>query len=336
MTSTQARTHEQVQAVSPHHWRQGPLPEIIGYVGAALVVSAGLNLIGQTWDSWPKAIQLAVVVTGAVALYVASAVVTATVGGFAALRDHVIRRRLVGVLLAVAAPLIAASIAVGLDWAGISLEGEGNYWPLVMISGAVVGTLVAAWWAPGVVPTLAVAISSFIWLQIFIGTTLGPLEQPVVIAAVSAVATVGWLIIAPRLLPPRILTEALGVAGFIILQVEHAFMALDFPPFLDELAEQRLTWAMWFSRIALLVFATVALILFARGASWVWAAGGVVAAGAGALSIAGQTFGLIAGLFVAGIILLAVSGVLLVARGRRGSTHAPQEAEPEATSAPAP
>jgi hypothetical protein len=304
-------------AAAQRSWKHGPLPEIIGYVGAALVVSAGLNLIGQAWESWPKAAQLAVVGSGAVALYIAASVITVAAGGFATLRDHVVSRRLVGVLLALAAPLLAASVAVALEWAGISLEGEGNYWPLAMVSAAVAGACIAAWWAPGVVPTLAVALSSFVWLQVFIGTTLGPLEQPLAIAVVGAVGAAGWLIVAPRLLPPRILTEALGVAGFIIFQVTHAFLAFDFPPFLDEVAAQRLTWAMWFSRIALLGFATVALVYFARGGSWVWAAGGVVAAGAGALSIAGQTFGLIAGLFVAGIILLAVSGVLLVARGRR-------------------
>lgn len=302
---------------SPHDWRHGPLPEIIGYVGAALIVSAGLNLIAQTWESWPKAVQFAVVATGAVALYIAATVLTFASGGFTAVREHVVRRRLAGVLLSLAAPLVAAAVAVGLDWAGISMEGDGNYWPLAMISTALVGACVAAWWAPGVIPTLAVAFAGFIWLQVFIGIALGPLEQPAWIAVMSAVATVGWLIVAPRLLPPRILTEALGVAAFIVLQVSHAFMAFDFPPMLDELGQQRLTEAMWFSRVALLVFATVALILFARGGSWVWAVGGVVAAGAGALSIAGQTFGLIAGLFVAGIILLAVSGVLLVTRGRK-------------------
>lgn len=300
--------------------RQGPLPEIIGYVGGALVVSAGLNLVGQTWDSWPQVAQFAVVTMGVVALVSAAVVLTVTAGGVDALREHVIRRRLVGVLVVLAAPLSAAALAIGLDWGGISLDESGSYWPLAVITVALVVTGVAAWWAPGVVPTLGVAFASFMWLQIFIGLALGPTEQPIAIAAVSAVATVAWLIVAPRLLPPRVLTEALGVAAFVLLQVPHAFMAFDFPPLIDEVGEQRLTWAMWFSRIALLIFAAVALVLFARGWSWAWAVGGVVAAGAGALSIAGQTLGLIAGLFVAGVLLLAVSGVLLVARGRRPAT----------------
>jgi hypothetical protein len=145
---------------------------------------------------------------------------------------------------------------------------------------------------------------------------LGSWEQPLVIATVSAVCAVGWLIIAPRFLPPRVLTEALGVTAFIGLQLVNAFTTLD-SSLPDDSGQQHLMWATWFSRIALLIFALVAVVIFARGGSWVWAAGGVIAAGAGALSIAGQTLGLVAGLFVAGVILLAVSGAILIARARR-------------------
>jgi hypothetical protein len=122
---------------------------------------------------------------------------------------------------------------------------------------------------------------------------------------------VGWLIIAPRFLPPRVLTEALGVTAFIGLQLGNAFTTLD-SSLPDDSGQQQLMWATWFSRIALLIFALVAVAIFARGGSWVWAAGGVIAAGAG----------LVAGLFVAGVILLAVSGAILIARARRNDEPA--------------
>jgi hypothetical protein len=326
---TTEHTPSAASAASPdsRDWRRGPLSEIIGYVGAALIVSAGLSLVSQTWDSWPKPVQFGVVTAGALVLYATSILITLNAGGLGSLRAHVIRRRLVGVLLVVAAPLVAAAFAVALDWAGIVIDAEGVYWPLAVMSVGLVAAGLAAWWAPGVMPTLGVAFASFTWLQVFFGQVLGPWEQPLAIAVVSAVATLGWLVVAPMLLPPRVLTEALGVAGFILLQVAHAFMAFDMPPQLGDVAEQRLMWAMWFSRIALLAFATVALVIFARGGSWVWAVGGVVAAGAGALSIAGQTLGLIAGLFAAGIILLAVSGVLLVARTRHRDEAATSDQE---------
>ncbi len=305
------------QAAQPPRtdWRQGPLPEIIGYVGAALVVSAGLNLVSQAWETWPLPVQFGFITAGVIALYATAGAITMATGGRGQLPDHVARRRLTGVLLSVAAPLLAAWLAIALDWGGVTIDDEGAYWPLAIIAAAVVGGCLAAWWAPGVVPTIAVALACFIWLQVFIGLVLGPWEQPVAVGAVSAVATVGWLVIAPRLLPPRILTQAFGIAAFIILQLSDAFIALDMPD-VDVAGERALTWALWFARMALIVFAVVNLVIFARGGSWVWAVGGVVAAGIAALSIAGQTLGYIAGLFVAGVLLLAVSGVLVVARGR--------------------
>jgi len=301
---------------APDTTRRGALPEIIGYIGAAFIVGAGLTLASQTWALWPKPVQLGVVTLGAIALYVTALIVTTTAGGLNSLRDHATRRRLVGVLLAVAIPLVVSALVVALEWAGVDIDAEGTYWPIGLASMALVAAAVAAWWAPGAVPTLSVAVTGLLWLWLVTDRILGSWEQPLVIAIVSAVYTVGWLIIAPRLLPPRLLTEALGVTAFIGLQLGNAFttFASSLP---DDSGQQQLMWAMWFSRIALLIFALVAVVIFARGGSWVWAAGGVIAAGAGALSIAGQTLGMVAGLFVAGVILLAVSGAILIARTRR-------------------
>lgn len=301
---------------APDTKRRGVLPEIIGYLGAAFIVGAGLTLAGQTWALWPKPVQLGVVTLGAIALYVTALIVTTTAGGLTSMRDHEARRRLVGVLLAVAIPLAISAVVVALEWAGVDIGTEGTYWPIGLASIALVAAAIAAWWAPGAVPTLSVAVTAFIWLWLVTSRILGSWEQPLVMTIVSTVCTVGWLIIAPRFLPPRVLTEALGVTAFIGLQLTNAFMSLD-ASLPDDSGQQHLMWAMWFSRIALLIFALVAVVIFARGGSWVWAAGGVIAAGAGALSIAGQTLGMVAGLFVAGVILLAVSGAMLIARARR-------------------
>lgn len=42
------------------------LPEILGYVGAALVASAALNLVAQSWEDWSDTIRLLVLLTPAV------------------------------------------------------------------------------------------------------------------------------------------------------------------------------------------------------------------------------------------------------------------------------
>jgi hypothetical protein len=333
-----ARLRAQVQALTapqsvgevapaPDQKRQGVLPEIIGYIGSAFVVGAGLALASQTWGSWPKPVQLGVVAVGAIALYIAALIVTTTTGGLSHLRHQATRRRLVGVLLVVAVPLVISTSVVALEWAGVDIYAEGSYWAVGLATMALAAAAIAAWWAPGAVPTLSVAITALIWLWSVTNRLFGPLEQPIVIAVVSAVCAVGWLIVAPRFLPPRVLTEALGVAAFIGLQLGNAFMTLD-SSLPDDSGQQQLTWAMWFSRIALVIFAVVAVAIFARGGSWAWAAGGVIAAGVGALSIAGQTLGLVAGLFVAGIILLAVSGALLIARKRREKEPATSDQGP--------
>lgn len=301
---------------APDTKRRGALPEIIGYIGAAFIVGAGLTLASQTWALWPKPVQLGVVTLGAIALYATALIVTTTAGGLTSIRDHAARRRLVGVLLAVAIPLAVSALVVALEWAGVGIDTEGTYWPIGLASLALVAAAIAAWWAPGAVPTLSVAVTGLIWLWSVTSRILGSWDLPLVIATVGAVCTVGWLIIAPRFLPPRVLTEALGVTAFIGLQLGNAFMTLD-SSLPDDSGQQHIMWAMWFSRIALLIFALVAVIIFARGGSWVWAAGGVIAAGAGSLSIAGQTLGMVAGLFVAGVILLALSVAILIARARR-------------------
>lgn len=306
-------------------WQQGPWPEIIGYVGAALVVGAGFALIAQAWDNWPIAAQFSLVLTGTMALYIAAVVLTVTAGGHSALAEHTTRRRLVGVLAGLAAPLLAATTALLLDWMGIVVDTPGSTLPLGLVGVAVAAGILAAWWAPGVIPTLVVGAACFTWLQVFLGLVAAPLEMPILDAAVGAVATIAWILVAPRFLPPRELTQALGVFAFISLQMSTAFMAFDMPPLLSDVAQTRLLWAIWFSRVALLAFAAVCLYVFARERSWLWAVGGVVAAGAGALSIAGQTLGLIAGLLVAGVILLAVSGALLLTRRRsEPPTSAPE------------
>lgn len=303
---------------TPHHtWQQGPLPEILGYLGSALVVGAGFALVAQSWTTWTLPTQVAIVAAAMAVLYVAAGVLSLTAGGRACLAEHVARRRLIGVLAALAAPLAAMTTGLALEWSGLEMGTFDEFLMLIVFSVALAAAVFAAWWVPGVVPTITVALAAFMWILTFIGSVIGPIETPLLDPIVLFVGAVGWLVVAPRLLPPKILTESLGMAAFIFFQVPTAMFALDRPLGLDPGIVAQMDIAMWFSRTALVGFAAVALILFARGRSWAWAVGGVVAAGVGAMSIAGQTLGLIAGLLVAGVVLLAASGILIITRTRR-------------------
>ena len=313
---------------TPHHtWQQGPLPEILGYLGSALVVGAGFALVAQSWTTWSLPTQIAIVAAAMAALYVAAGALSLTVGGRSKLHDHVARRRLVGVLAALAAPMAAMTTGLALEWSGLKFGTFDEFLMLIVFSVALVAAVFAAWWAPGVVPTIAVALASFMWVLAFLGSVIAPLETPLLDPVMLFVGATGWLIVAPRLLPPRVLSEALGMAAFIFFQVPTAMFALDRPIGVESEIATQMDIAMWFSRAALVGFAVVALILFARGRSWAWAVGGVVAAGVGAMSIAGQTLGLIAGLLVAGVVLLAASGILIITRTRRERVESVQSPE---------
>jgi Predicted membrane protein (DUF2157). len=54
------------------------LPEILGYVGAALVASAALNLVSLSWEDWSDPVRLSVLV-GATTVLAGSAVVIAAI-----------------------------------------------------------------------------------------------------------------------------------------------------------------------------------------------------------------------------------------------------------------
>ena len=307
-----------IQTPRPHHtWQHGRLPEILGYLGAALVVGAGFALVAQSWSSLSLATQTGVVASAMVALYIAAGALSLTAGGRQHLSEHVARRRLIGVLAALAAPLAAMTTALALEWSGVDFGRRDEITMLIVFSVALIAAGFAAWWVPGIVPTIAVALTGFMWIMTFLGSVIGPLESPLLDPIVLFVAASGWLLLAPRLLSPAVLAEALGMAAFIFFQVPTAFFAFDRPMGLDADIEWQMDAAMWFSRAVLLGFAALALYLFARGRSWAWAVGGVIAAGVGAMSVAGQTLGLIAGLFVAGVVLLAASGILIITRTRR-------------------
>lgn len=305
-------------APAPHRtWQQGPLPEILAYLGAAFVVGSGFALVVQSWETWSTATQIAIVAAAMVSLYAGAAVLSLIAGGRRSLADHATRRRLVTVLATLAAPLAALLTGLALDAARLTIDRREDVVMMIVFSVALAATVFAAWWVPGAFPTVAVGLAGFMWITAFEGTLLGPLESPLLNEGVMLSATLGWLVIAPLVLRPRILAESLGMAGFVILQMPTAFAGFDQPMGLDPAAQTQLTIATWTARVALLAFAAVALALFARGRSWAWAVGGVVAAGVGAMSIAGQALGLIAGLFVAGVVLLAASGAIIITRTRR-------------------
>ena len=304
-----------------HPWTR-VLPEILGYVGAALVASAALNLVAQSWDSWSDTVRLIVLVGASVILAGPAITITVVSGGRGGLAEHATRRRLVALLLALSAVLTAATAHQILLMAGFDdLFERSDPWVLVPAAAGLAVAIIGAWLAPGVLATLGVAgLAGFAAVS-----TMSLLADqpawvlPILVAGAGAV----WLALAPIALIPPVLAEALGVAWMIALLMPQALIESrvidpDMPP--DQLA------ATWWARVLLLAFAASALTIFARGGSWAWAVGGVIAAAIGALAVAGSALGWITGMLVAGVVLLALSGLLLLLRRRASNDQAPTSA----------
>lgn len=339
MTTTESKATPAAASTEsgPAHrpWQQGPLPEIIGYVGAALVASAGLNFVAQSWEDWSITVRLSVIGVAAALLCSAALIIMGFAGWRAGLEreQHANRRRLVAVLFALTAPLVGAFVAVILD-------GQGRFeqtsaWIVLPGVVALVAALAGAWCAPGTMTTLAVA-GMGAWTAIATSIVVADNQPEWWIPILATAFGAAWLALAPRLLANPTLSESLGVAWVL---------AMLGPAAVTDLAETMVVSddqaiAVWLSRGILIVFAAVALTLFARGASGAWAVGGVIAAVLASMGLAGQTLGWVAALLVAGVVLLALSGLLLVLRRRSSPAEEEQETgsatSPSTTSAPAP
>lgn len=303
--------------------RRSPVPEILGYAGAALLGSASLSLVLNSWDRWPEGLRLGLLAAAVVVLWAAGLTAMALGGGRRAVAGQDNRRRLVATLLALSVPLAGLATLQALDLA-MTLPDRSPWYllPGVVALAVAVG---AAALVRGAMTTLAVAAGAF-WTAAATAMVLFADVTETWVAPVAAwVLGIVWLYAAPRLLAVPRLGEALGMAWLLVGLVPAAMRPVDeFAR--GELPAEVMT-AAWVSRSLLLVMAVGCLLMFARGAHWPYAAGGVAAGVFAALSIGGGTLGWIAGMFVAGAVLLALSAVLVVIRRRR---------EAAATSAPGP
>lgn len=305
------------EAAARQSWLRSPIPEILGYVGAALVGSAALNFVAQSWEGWSYTVRITVVAVALALLLAAAAGFTIAAGGPRALNESAEGqyRRIVGVCMALATLATALLVNVIIDASGVPRTEDSDPWILVTALAAFVVAAAGAWLARGVMTTLAVAGASGI-VAIGIVNVIGP-EPAWVWPAVAFAGWAAWMVIAPRILAVPVLAEALGMAWVLValapvaLAEQRGEPGIPMEPMPDDLVV-----AMWLARVMLALVAVAGLVLFARGESWAWAAGGIIAAAVAAMAVAGQALGWVAGLLVAGVVLLVVSGVLLLARRR--------------------
>lgn len=250
--------------------------------------------------------RVAIAATASVALVsAASAVARATCGGWTALRtvEDAPRRRLVGVLLILAAPLAALSIGLALQEA----DAQTVLLPSAVVALAVASVAVRV--APGVIPTLGLFAACELTIAGF-GELFDSVSTLAWIIAVVAGAVV-WTALAPRLTGARTLALCLGLftlvyAGFSAAQYDAHPTAVDEFGNTVEIAPP-VEWGMR----AVAPFGYAALL----GVVVTGATGLAAAAFVGTL--AAEQFGALAAFFAVGIVLLGASAALLVRRGRR-------------------
>lgn len=297
--------------------RASRLPEALGYLGGALVVTAGLLVVARGWSAFSYATQVALLGLSTSAVVVAAIVIArGTPGGVAALREappgqQAQRRRLVGVLLVLGAGLAAGTVGLVLDHAEASL---------VLLPAAVAAlavTAVAVLVAPGVVPTLGLFAAS----GVFLGSLNELVERPaptLVWLMVLTGAAVTWLALAPRLTRERTVSQVLGLATLVIT----GWTGTGIPS--SELVEEWGHEAVRpFGFAVLLAVVAVGVLQFLRDEGWPWITAAAVAAAAAVFELAGEALGGVVAAFVAGLVFLAVSALLIVRRGRAGAGAPP-------------
>lgn len=293
------------------------LPEVFGYLGAAFVIAAGLLVVARFWRDMGLALQVGVAAAGSVALIAAALVIASTTrGGWTALRTtaDAPRRRLVGVLLVLAAPLAGLSLGLVLDDANV----QAVLLPSALVALAVCAVAVAV--APGVIPTLALFAAGGFTIAGF-GELFDSVSMLAWLIAVVAAGIV-WTVVAPRLTGTRTLALCLGLftlvyAGFMAAQYERG-------PEFDEFGNEIVRPLEWganavapFGYAVLLGLVVAGVVMYLRGAFWPWIAAAGLAAAAFVGTLAAEQFGAIVAFFAVGIVLLGASAVLLVRRGRR-------------------
>jgi hypothetical protein len=303
------------------------LPEVLGYLGGAFVAVAALLVLARFSPQMGHPARIGLTLGGAVALVCGGMVIAqGAPGGWPGLRagHDTSRRRLVGVLVQLAAPLAALTLSQVLDDAHVGA---------VLLSSSVVALavcLLADGVAPGAVPTLGLFVAA--------ATTIGGVgdlfASVATLAAVLGVlaAAAAWTVAAPRLTGAPLLASALGLLAL----VGDGFSAAQYtvhpgaevgqlggtvgygPPEWGARAVAPVGYMVLFGVVA------VGVGLYLRGGPWPWIGGAGLASAAFVGAFTGQTLGPVAAFFAAGLVLLAISAVLLVRRGRqRGSPVAP-------------
>ena len=258
-------------------WRK-VAAEIVAYLGAALVVVAIILIIADRWAMWGSAVRQGVLVAVAAALLIAAAVTGSATPT---------RRRLAGVLGAVAIVPAAAWPAVGLidPW-------DKRVWPLVAV-------LVATWSysrARTLIGHVALVVSIAIVPVIWTGLFAIPRETTI-IGACFVLIGFGWLVVSELGYVGESEIAAVAGAGLALLGSQVPVLeSPDYPGYAAAAAISGMliyAYLRWQRRIPVLAAGVIGL--------------GIVSGEVVNDLTGGDVFGAAMGMLVAGAVMLIVA-----------------------------
>jgi hypothetical protein len=192
---------------------RGGVVEILGYIGALLVLSAGLVIVGEMWDSLKRGGRIAVTGLAAAALIGAGV-------NLATSSSRATRRMGEAALMLGAVPL---GLAIGL-----TLGDQADEEPAVTMAfvGALVYSVIVYRWRPTWLQHIAL-FGSAAGTAISLGILITD-ENMFVAGALLAILGIGWLAASWNdLLPPQVLAE---VGAVLALGLASIFFVADLGP----------------------------------------------------------------------------------------------------------
>lgn len=235
------------------------MAEIAGYVGGAFVVGAAALFFSATWGDLTLGVQVGLMLGIAAVLVAAGVAVAASAGGRRGLvrEPEAVRRRLTSVLVTGAAGCTAFGV-------GLLLGDRMDDGSLVLTLAALAGLVVALGGyllAPTTVGQLGVVVPSLVAIPAFLDSLDTGSSSPLPVAGLILLLGLGWLVLAERgvwheVLPARVIGCVVAVVGAQI-------------PVFDDPA--------WPAYVATAVVGAAAFWLYAVSRAWPYLATGVVA-----------------------------------------------------------